>query len=260
MGDRFARLLTVDVDRSMFSIAISPADEDSDEGALAPESTSPPTLAIGRETPILHTQEAGLCFVAAREYGDTAVDVRITAAAPELAPAAQDVVELSIVATEEVALTSWDGSGEPHPLPLEPDVAYRVRYSVFDADAGGLDTLGDSYRIEFWPENAAPPRVVTSGTEWMQRWTGRHAEEVARPRIVEGWVASTFDSTPRYMRFVDGVATGSLSSLPSSGESTMVDEETARLRRENLLRRLARGIGEPPSDPPPAKPDPLDRP
>jgi hypothetical protein len=112
----------------------------------------------------------------ARQVGDVPVIVTLHEARPDLDPAWDAVVELSMLVGEGPAVTGWASEGATLPLPLHSGTEVRVRYVVIDGDAGSRqfhdrDDDGparDRYLLQVWPEALAPAAVIVSSTPWSQ--------------------------------------------------------------------------------------------
>lgn len=51
-------------------------------------------------------------------------------------------------------------------LPLDPDLTYRVRYSIRHADAQYVARETDAYLLQLWPAALESPIVVRATSEW----------------------------------------------------------------------------------------------
>lgn len=121
-------------------------------------------------------QAHAVTLIVAREYGQIPVAVELADAPPPLDPAWDAVVELSMQAGDDPAVTGWGGDGII-PLPEIEGMAVRVRYVVQNGEEAkhrlhtGQEAGVDRCLLQFWPAEPEPPRVVVSTSPWSQYWT-----------------------------------------------------------------------------------------
>lgn len=180
--------VTVDVDYGQFYLR--------NVGNLGP-AISDSSLAYVFE----HTDD--LLMLAARQYGAVPVTVSMLGARPApLDSEWHDVVELSIVATAETALTGWDFDGARFPMSLTPGTAYRLRYAISGADNVDEDNeeITERYRVDLWPQEAVASELIRQKSDWGRYWLISRTLEVARLEI---FARGTGTETSRLHEFAD---------------------------------------------------------
>ncbi|WP_308282404.1 hypothetical protein [Streptomyces lichenis] len=111
--------------------------------------------------------------------------------APELDPAWEDVVEVSLLPKPgRCSLVVW-GEHDSHTLGL-PATDHRLRYCAYGMDRGKeLDTRGggmpqvDRYLLLFWPAPPEPDRVIRQTSEIAAHWHGFAREQPPPPTAEE---------------------------------------------------------------------------
>ncbi|MEU8897267.1 SMI1/KNR4 family protein [Nocardia sp. NPDC048505] len=131
-------------------------------------------------------QNSGLCGAAVPgalflhtglHSGDVGFTVEVRGQAPALAPAWEDVVEVSFYPlSDQSLLVQWPGE-DSWELELKEGLDYRVRYCAQGMDqarekAVRLDDepLQDRYLLQFWPAPPEPDRIVRQTSQTAAYW------------------------------------------------------------------------------------------
>jgi hypothetical protein len=108
-----------------------------------------------------------LKLVTARQWGEIPVEVQVHDARPaELDDSWQDAVEASIIAQELTTVSGWTPERDDLLPPLIEGTRYRVRYAIQSGDRAPEER----YRLDFWPEQPSPARVICQDSEFGRHW------------------------------------------------------------------------------------------
>lgn len=161
--------VTVDADYSQFEL------REVDEPDDAPELLTTHLTSVLSGTVIMTVE---------REYGDVALDVSLHEARPApLDDTWLDVVELSVVASDELWVLGWAGDqADGLQLPIAAGQPHRVRYAIANMDGGDWHDDGtiQRYSLELWPENPSPAATVVQKTAAGRYWFEARVIETVR--------------------------------------------------------------------------------
>lgn len=139
------------------------------------------------DTGLMSSDGHGSVFlVSFQQAGRIPIDIEVLPAVPpNPGPEWQDVVEITLRTSQRTTLSGWEQTPGDLPIPVFPEVSYRVRYAVADADLARERweaPLHERYQIRLWPPPTAPPAVLRSESGAGQYWLFGHEAQRAYER------------------------------------------------------------------------------